>query len=182
MASNQSLIKASSVLGVTLIVFLLDWFYLIYATLHGFQTKTQEIAFGTMNLSIPLEWMPVVGVVLLSLVLWYEESSRIFPKRTGSQIDTLASLRLLRLVTCSLAVFVFVLYIPNVIASNWFWGVMSSISELHGIALSMLSTEQSYVSLNAIWGYSLSQLLASTAMVLSAWILGGLGSFRRPRR
>jgi len=182
MASNQSLVKASSVLGVTLIVFLLDWFYLNYATLHGFQTKIQEIAVGTMNLSIPIEWLPIVGVVLLSLVLWYEECSRIFPKRTGSQIDALANLRLLRLVTFSLAVFVFVLYIPNVIASNWFWSVMSSISQLHGIALYLLGTEESFVSLNAIWVYSLSQVLASTAMVLSAWILGGLGSFRRPRR
>ncbi len=181
MASSQTLIKASSVLGVTLVVFLLDWFYLIYVTLHGFQTKTQEIAFGTMNLSIPLEWLPVVGVVILSLVLWYEQSARIFPKRGGPQIDTLANLRLLRVITLSIAVFVFILYIPNVIGSNWFWGVMSSTSQLHGIALSLLSTEQSLVSLNPIWGYSLSQVLASTAMALSAWILGGLGS-RRPRR
>ncbi|HKM75480.1 MAG TPA: hypothetical protein VJZ32_03585 [Candidatus Bathyarchaeia archaeon] len=181
MAPSQTLIKASSVLGVTLVVFLLDWFYLIYVTLHGFQTKTQEIALGTMNLSIPLGWLPIVGVVLVSLVLWYEESARIFPKRGGPQIDTLANLRLLRVIAFSLAVFVFILYIPNVIGSNWFWGVMSSSSQLHGIALSLLSTEQSYLSLNPIWVYSLSQVLASAAMVVSAWILGGLGS-RRPRR
>ena len=181
MASSQSLIKASSVIGVTLIVFLLDWFYLIYVTLHGFQTKTQEIAFGTMNLSIPLEWLPIVGVVLLSLVLWYEESARIFPKRGVSQVDSLANLRLLRVITFSLAVFVFILYVPNVIGSNWFWSVMSSTSQLHGTALSLLSTEQSFVRLNPIYVYSLSQILASTAMVLSAWIIGGLGG-RRPRR
>jgi len=135
-----------------------------------------------MNLSIPLEWLPVVGVVLLSLVLWQEECSRIFPKRSGAQVDLLlANLRLLRVIMVSLAVFVFILYIPNVIGSNWFWGVMSRTSQLHGIALSLLPTEQSFVSLNPIWGYSLSQVVASTAMVLSACVIGSLGR-RRPRR
>jgi hypothetical protein len=180
MPSSQSLIKASSVLGVTVIIFLLDWFYLTYVTLHGLQPKTQVILIGTMNLSLPLEWLPIVGVVLLSLVLWYEESARIFPKR-GTQIDTLANLRLLRLITLSLTIFVFILYVPNVVGSNWFWGVMSGISELHGIASYLLATEQSFMSLDPVWVYSLSQVLASTGMVVSAWLIGGLGT-RRPRR
>ena len=178
MPSNPNLMKASSVLGGTLIVFLLDWFYLIYVTLHGLQPKNQPLALGSMSFSLPVEWLPVAGVVLLSLVLWYEESSRIFPKRGGPQIDSLANLRLLRVIAFSLAGFVFVLYVPNVLGSNWFWGVMSNISQLHGLALWLLNTEESAVQLNPVVGYSFSQILASTVMVACAWVLGGAGARR----
>jgi len=180
MPSGQSLFKASSVLGVTLIIFLLDWFYLTYVTLHGLRPKMQAVLIGTMNFSLPLEWLPVVGVVLLSLVLYYEESARIFPKR-GAQIDVLANLRFLRLIIVSLTVFVFLLYVPNVVGSNWFWGVMSGISQLHGTASYLLGTEQSFMSLDPVWVYSLSQILASTGMIVSGWLIGSLGS-RRLRR
>ncbi len=180
MASNQTLLKLCSVLGVTVVVFLLDWFYLIYVTLHGFEPRTQEVSLGSTSFALPLQWLPVLGILLLSLVLWHEESLRIFPKRGAQQSDPLASFRLLRVVAISLATFVVVLYVPNVIGSNWFWGVMSRISPMHFLAASLLNTEDSLVTLNPLWQYSLSQVLASTAMVLSAWILGGPG--RRPRR
>ena len=178
--SNPTLLKVSSVVGVTFAVFLLDWFYLMYVTVHGFETRTQKIMLGSMSFSFPLQWLPVIGIVLLSLVVWYEESARIFPRRGGLQVDPLASLRLFKVISASLAAFVLMLYLPNVLGSNWFWGVMSSVSQMHGFALSLLNTENSVVAAGPIWRYSLSQLLAATAMVLSAWIFGG--GAKRPRR
>lgn len=180
MASNQTLLKLSSVLGVTMIVFLVDWFYLIYVTLHGLQPRIQQISLESTSVSLPLQWFPVLGILLLSMVLWYEEFLRIFPKRGAQQPDPLAYLRLLRVITLSLAMFVVVLYIPNVMGSNWFWGVISNVSQMHFLASSLLHTEDSLVMLNPLWQYSMSQVLASTAMVFSAWVLGGPG--RRPRR
>ena len=181
LASNQTLLKLCSVLGVTMIVFLVDWFYLIYVTLHGLEPRIQPIPLESTSLSLPLQWLPVLGILLLSLVLWYEEFLRIFPKRGAQQSDPLQNLRLLRVITLSLAMFVVVLYIPNVMGSNWFWGVISKVSQMHFLASSVLQTEDWLVTLSPLWQYSMSQVLASTAMVLSAWVLGGPAR-RSPRR
>ena len=67
-------------------IFLLDWFYLTYVVSKGLELKTQTYALNNANLSVPLLWLPVFGVVLLSVVTWYEAYYRVFPRR-GMEID-----------------------------------------------------------------------------------------------
>jgi hypothetical protein len=172
--------KLSTVIGATVAVFLLDWFYLDYITSHAFALKTREFALGTSRLSIPLQWMPIIGVVLVSLVAWYEVTSTIFPRRAGPELDPLSNLRLLRVVLISLGAFVCVLYIPYIVGSNWFWtrlSTASGISQVHDFALSLLNTDQSAMQLDPLWQYSISQASALLAMMLAACVFG-----RAPRR
>jgi hypothetical protein len=122
----------------------------------------------------------MVGVVLVSLVAWYEVTSTIFPRRPGPEVDRLSNLRLLRVVVTSLAAFICVLYIPYVVGSNWFWARMStasSISPVHDFALSILNTDRSMMQLDPLWQYSISQASAVLAMILAASVFG-----RVPRR
>ena len=175
MPSNPTLTKISAILGVTVAVFLLDWFYVVYVTSYGFETKTQEFILGTLNFSIPLQWLPVAGVVLVSLVAWYEVTSTIFPRRAGPGLDSLSNVRLMRVVAISLAAFVCVLYIPYIVGSGWFWARMSSassISQIRDFAVSLLNTDKSMMSLDPLWQYSISQFAALMAMVFSAWVFG----------
>jgi len=181
--SNPTLTKLSAVLGVTAVIFLLDCFYVVYATSHGFMPKAQEFTLGTLNVSIPLQWLPVVGVVLVSLVAWYEVSSSIFPRRARPESDSLSGIRLMRVIAISLAAFVCVLYIPYIVGSGWFWARMSSASgipQIRDFGLSLLNTDESMMSLDPLWQYSISQFAALIAMVLSAWLFGRVG--KRPRR
>lgn len=178
MPSNPTLTKLSAMLGVTAVIFLLDWFYLMYVTSHGFIVKTQEFTFGTLNLSISLPWLPVVGVVFVAFVAWYEVSSRLFPRRAGPSLDSLSSIRLMRVAAIAVAAFAFVLYVPYIIGSGSFWARVSSasgVSQIRDIGLSMLNTDESLMSLDPLWQYSISQFAALLAMVLSAWMFGRVG-------
>jgi hypothetical protein len=177
---NPTLTRLSTVLGTTAVIFLLDWFYLAYIASKGFELKIHEFMLGTVKLSIPLQWLPVVGVVLVSFVAWFEVSFTLFPRRAAPEQDTLSILRLMRVILVSLAAFVCVLYIPYIIGSDWFWTRMSSasnISQLHDFAQSFLNAEKSVMGLDQIWQYSISQFASLLVMVSSAWIFG-----RGPRR
>ena len=163
------------VIGVTAAVFLLDWFYLAYITSHGFTAKTSEFVLGSLKFSIPIQWLPVIGVVLVSLAVWYEVTAAIFPRRVALESDQLSNLRLVRVVVISLAAFVCVLYIPYILGSVWFWARMSSassISQIHDFALSLLNTDKPVMELNPLWQYSISQASALMIMILSASIFG----------
>jgi hypothetical protein len=184
MPMNQTTMKLSSILGVTVVIVLLDWFYLSYITAHGFDLKTQQFALGGFSFSMPLQWLPVIGIVLVSLVTWYEVFARVFPRRGATEFDPLANLRLIRVIALSLALFICVLYIPYLIGSNWFWARLSdasrSFTQLVGFGLSLLKTDESAMGLNPLWQYSLSQVLATGALVFAAWAFGRVA--RRPRK
>ena len=172
--------KLSTVIGTTAVIFLLDWFYLAYMTSKGFGPKIHEFMLGSFKLSIPLQWLPLAGVVFVSFVLWYEVSCTIFPRRTAMEQDTLSNIRLLRAVVLSIAVFACVLYIPYIVGSDWFWTRLSgasSISQIRDIGLSLLNTDRAMMTLDQIWQYSISQSAALMGMVLFAWIFG-----RNPKR
>ena len=176
--------KLATIVGVTLVVFVLDWFYLIYITAHGFESKAQEFALAGFKFSIPLQWFPIIGMILVSFVGWYEVSYRIFPRRGVLELDQLANLRLLRVVIFSLASFVFVLFIPSLIGSNWLWARLSdaskSVSQLRDLGLSLLSTDESAMKLNPLWQYSITQVFAAAALVFSTWAFARVA--RRPRK
>jgi hypothetical protein len=181
--SNPTLTKLSAVVGVTAVIFLLDWFYMAYVTSHGLLSKSQEFTVGTLNVPISLPWLPVAGVALVSLVTWYEVSSKIFPRRAGPDLDSLSSIRLIRVAAISLAVFVTILYVPYIIGSAWFWARMSNasgISQIRDFAQSLLNTDESMMSLDPLWQYSISQFVALIGMLFSAWIFGRVG--KRPRK
>jgi len=184
MPINPTLKKLAAIVGVTAVLFLLDWFYVIYVTAHGFEVKAQEFALGGFKLSIPLQWLPVIGIVLVSLVGWYEVSYRLFPRRGVLELDPLANLRLLRVVIFSVALFVFILYIPSLIGSNWFWARLSdagrSISQVKGFGLSLLSTDESAMGLNPLLQYSVTQVFAGAALVFSTWAFARRQ--KRPRK
>ena len=180
MPKNPTSTRLSAVIATTAVIFLLDWFYLAYITSKGFQLKTHEFMLGTLKLSIPLQWLPVAGVVLVSFVAWYEVSFTIFPRRAAPEQDTISNVRLMRVILLSLAAFVCVLYVPYIIGSDWFWARMSSasnISQIRDFGLSVLNTDKALMGLDQIWQYSISESAALIVMVFSAWLFG-----RTPKR
>jgi hypothetical protein len=177
---NPTSTRLSTIIGTTAVIFLLDWFYLTYMTSKGFEPKIHEFMLGTFKLSIPIQWLPVGGVLLVSLVAWYEVSFTIFPRRVALEQDSLSTLRLMRAVLLSIAVFVSVLYIPYIIGSDWFWARLSSvssISQIRDVGQYLLNTDQTLMGLDQIWQYSISQSAALMSMVLFALIFG-----RSPKR
>jgi multisubunit Na+/H+ antiporter MnhC subunit len=178
MASNSTA-KLLSVIGVTLVVLLIDLLSVLYATSHGLNVNANSLALD--GLALPLQWLPFIGVVLVSLVVWYEAFARIFPRRSGPEADPLARLRLLRAIVIALAAFACLLFIPYLLGSNWFWTKLShlsrSISQLRDFGTWLLSTEAQFTGLDPIWQYSTLQILSAGAMVLVAWIFT-----RQPRR
>lgn len=180
MPKNPTSTRLSTIIATTAVIFLLDWFYLAYMTSKGFEPKIHEFMLGTFKLSIPIQWLPVLGVLLVSFVVWYEVSFTIFPRRVALEQDTLSNIRLMRAVVISIAVFVSVLYIPYIVGSDWFWARLSSvssISQIRDLGQSLLNTDQTLMGLDQIWQYSISQSAALMCMVLFAFILG-----RSPKR
>jgi hypothetical protein len=174
MAMRSSRIKLSSILGVTAVIFALDWLCLIYMTSKGFYLKTQNLMTGSLNVSVPLQWLPVFGVVFLSLVTWYEAYYRLFPRR-GMEADPLARIRLARAIVFSLTLFVIFLYVPALLHSGWLWTSMSvmgkNVAAVRDFGNSLLSNMGSLLTMDELWLYSLSQILASAFMVFGAWVL-----------
>ena len=88
MASNRSS-KLSLILGVTIIVLLLDLLFVFYMTSHGLGAMPNELTIG--GVGIQLQWLPVLGVLIVSLVAWFDTSlTRIFPGWIGPEVDPLA--------------------------------------------------------------------------------------------
>jgi len=176
LASNRSS-KLSSVVGVTVIVLLLDLLFVFYMTSHGLN-PTNELKMG--GVGIQLQWLPVLGVLLVSLVAWYDAFTRIFPRWVGPEVDPLARMRLMRAVALSLAVFVCFLYVPFLLGSNWFWDGASalsrSVTQFRGFGNWLLGVESPLLSLDPLWQYSVTQILACGAMISFTW------AFARPMR
>lgn len=173
--------KLTSVLVVSVMVLILDWIFMNYATTHGFDMKTQPVTLSGFTLQLPLQWLPVLGVLLVALVSWYEVSERIFPRRPGPEGDPLATARTIRVIAFSLAAFILVLYVPFLLGSGWFWDQMSSlsgnISQFRDFALSLLHTGEPLMKSDPLLQYSAIQLLATAAMITVAWLFS-----RTPRR
>jgi hypothetical protein len=177
---NPTSTRLSTIIGTTAVIFVLDWFYLAYMTSKGFEPMIHVFMFGTLKVPVPIQWLPVVGVMFVSFVAWYEISFAIFPRRVALERDTLSNIRLMRAVVLSIAVFVGVLYIPYIIGSDWFWARLSSvssISQIRDLGQSLLNTDQALMRLDQMWQYSISQSSALLCMVLFALVLG-----RSPRR
>ena len=184
MASNINRTKALWAVGIAAVIGALDWFYMFYITSFTLQVKTQTVDVGGFRFLIPIQWLPIVGVFLATLVAWLEVSDKIFPRRSGPEIDQLGYARLLRAVAFSVMTFVCVLYIPYLLGSNWFWTEVSrlghSIPQLLDIGPALLNTQEPAMTLNSLWQYSISQVLATAAMVLVAWAFSR--TTRRPRK
>jgi len=178
MVSN-SVVKPLSVIGVTVVVLLIDLLSVLYATSHGLNVASDSLTLGSFALQ--LQWLPFIGIAILSLVVWYEVFTRIFPRRAGPGVDPLAQLRLLRVIVVALAAFACILFIPYLLGSYWFWAKLSHLSRLlgqfRGFGSWLLNTEAQFTALDAIWQYSTLQILAAGAMVFVAWIFT-----RQPRR
>jgi hypothetical protein len=172
MSSISSAGKLSTILGMTAGVFLLDLFYMLYITAHGFELKPFTVA--GLNIPIPVQWLPVFGMVFLAFVLAFEIADRIFPRR-GLNVDQLGAMRLFRALVVSLVLFTCVLYIPYLIGSNWFWARLSDLSrnipQVQGFSQAILNTDESAMTLNAVWQYAASQLAAALVLVLSGFAL-----------
>ncbi len=182
--AGSNLTKITSVVGVSLLLFLFDWFFMVYSTAHGFEVKTQNFPLGGFNLQLPLQWLSVIGVLLVSLVVWYEVSAQIFPRRAGPEVDPLGNARIMRVIVFSLTTFVCILYIPYLLGSNWFWSEMSGagriVTQLRDFGLSLLHTQEPAMTLYPLWQYSITQILATGAMVTVAWLFSRTA--RRPRK
>jgi len=174
LATSSFTIRLSSILGVSVLIFLLDWFYLTYVISKGLELKTQTLTLSSVNVSVPLLWLPIFGVVLLSLVTWYEAYYRIFPRR-GMEINPMGRMRLVRAIAFSTTLFILVLFVPAFIGSNWFWTGLSAAGKGSALVLgfgnSLLNGVQSLMTMNLLWQYSLSQTLAAAVMVLGVWAL-----------
>lgn len=183
MSSTSPLTKWPTIIGVTVLLVLLDAFFIIYVTSYGLEAKSQIVP-GGANIGLPLPWVPLLGVVLLSLVTWYEAYYRVFPRRGVFEIDPLGKLRFLRAVVFSITMFVIVLFLPYLIGSNWFWARISEtgrgVTQVHDFGLSLLNSVESMMGLNQIWQYALSQILAPAVMIFGAWAFAR--STRRQRK
>ena len=172
MAARSHATQLPSILGVTAVIFLLDWFYLLYADSHGLELA-QTPTINGVTFPIPVEWLPVIGVLLLSLVTWYEAYYRVFPRR-GS-IDRSSRIRLIRAIVFSIALFVLVLYLPSLLGSGWIWSRISatgrSVTQIRDLGNFMLKSFGSVIGLDTLWAYSTTQILASAVMVLCAYAL-----------
>ena len=177
LASNRSS-KLSLILGVTIIVLLLDLLFVFYMTSHGLGAMTNELSIG--GIGIQLQWLPVLGVLIVSLVAWYDAFTRIFPRWVGPEVDPLARMRLIRVITLSLTIFACFLYLPFLLGSNWFWDGVSAMSraaiQFQGFGNWLLSVETPVLSLDPLWQYSITQILACGAMICFTW------AFARPTR
>jgi len=184
MASSISRAKPTVVVGISVIVAALDWFYMFYITSYNFEAKIQNLEFGGLRLAIPIQWLPVLGVFLVTLVAWYEVSARLFPRRAGPETDPLVGARLMRAIVFSVMAFVLVLYVPYLLGSVWFWAKVSkigrSLPQVLGIGRSLLNTLEPLMTMNPLWQYSISQILATAAMVVVAWATARI--VRRPRK
>jgi hypothetical protein len=166
MASRSRTVQYSSILEVTFVIFLLDFFFVLYEESHG-------LNLGNTYSPFPLDWLPLIGVVVLSLTTWYEAYFRIFPRR-GIEVDPLGRLRLARAVILSLTLFVIVLYVPALVRSNWFWagiaGAGRSFIQMRGLGNSLLNGFAPLFTFDPVWQYASSQVLASIVMVFGAWV------------
>jgi len=163
-------------------VLLLDLLFVFYIIAHGLNPMTNELNIG--GVSIQLQWLPVLGVLIVSLVAWNDAFTRIFPRWIGPEGDPLARLRLIRVITLSLAVFVCFLYLPFLLGSNWFWNGASalsrSITQFRSFENWLLGVEAPLLSLDPLWQYSATQILACGAMICFTWVFAR--STRRLRK
>lgn len=174
MASNPNLVKVSTIAGTSVLVLLLDLFFLTYMTSYHLVAKVQDLHLGGFTLGIPIQWLPVIGVFLVALVVWSDVFTRIFPRRTGPETDQLGNMRIMRVIALSMMAFVCVLYVPYVFGSNWFLTTLShlsrSVSSFIGVGMFLVS-QQALMTMNPVWQYAASQVLATGAMVVVAWAL-----------
>jgi uncharacterized membrane protein len=184
MAWSSTRARSISVVGISAVIAALDWFYMFYITSYNFEVKTQNFEFGGFTLVMPIQWLPVLGVFLVTFVAWYEVSARIFPRRAGPETDPVATARLMRAFALSVMTFVCVLYIPYLLGSAWFWAKLSklgrSVPQVLGMGRSLLNTQEPFMTLDPLWQYSISQILATAAMVMVAWAFSRTA--RRPRK
>jgi hypothetical protein len=182
MASTGEGQKALFAVGIAVVIGLVDWFFMYYMTSFTFQTKPFDV--GSFKLPFAVQWLPVLGVVLATFVAWFEASARIFPRRGGPVPDPLGYARLFRAVGFSLMAFICVLYIPYILGSNWFWAGVSNLShssaQVEGFGVSLLKAQEPMMTLNPLWQYSVSQMVATAAMVVVAWSFSRTP--RRPRK
>ena len=172
----------SSVLGVTVIVVLIELLLVFYVTSYGFGSATGGIVLA--GTTIQLQWLPVVGMVIVSLAAANDAFTRIFPRWLGPEADPTGRLRFARAVAFSVFAFVCFLYLPYLFGSGWFWHHLSHVSHvlspLQGFGTWLENVELPIVSLNAVYQYSITQILASAAFVLVGWALAR--PVKRPRR
>jgi len=168
--------------GWTVLVVLLDLLLVFYVMSHGFESMANQLVIG--GFSLQLEWLPLLGVLIVSLAVWSDAFTRIFPRWLGPDADPMARLRLMRVITMSLTAFVCFLYIPYLLGSNWFWLRLSHLSHVIGSLKAFGSwlenLEMPVLSLDPAWQYSITQVLACAALVLFAW--GFARPAKRPRR
>jgi len=181
LASNRAS-KVSYIVGWTVVVVLLDLLLVLYVVSHGFEPLTNGITVGGFTLQ--LQWLPLVGVVIVAFSVWTDVFTRIFPRWLGPETDPMARQRLMRVVTVSLTVFVCVLYLPYLLGSYWFWRHLSQashvIGQLQGVGDWLETLEMPILTLNPVWQYSVTQILACAALGLFAWALARPA--KRPRR
>ena len=160
-------------LGWTLAVVLLDLLLVFYVMTHGFESTTSGLTIGGFTLQ--LQWLPLVGVLIVALAVWSDAFTRILPRWLGPEADPMARLRLLRVATISLTAFVCLLYIPYLLGSDWFWRHLSKLSHtitpLQGFGNWLGTVEAPVLALNPVWQYATTQVLACLALVFCAWIM-----------
>jgi hypothetical protein len=163
-------------------VILLDLLFVFYVMSHGFAPMTKGILVG--GLSIQLQWLPVLGILIVSIASLSDSFTSIFPRWLGPGTDPVARLRLMRVITVSLMAFVCFLYLPYLLGSSWFWLHLShashAIGPLQGFGAWLENIEAPILSLDSVWQYSTAQILASAAFIFCAWALARPA--KRPRK
>lgn len=181
LASNLAS-KACSVLGATVIIILIDLLLMFYVLAHGFGSTSNGVIVGGIN--VQLQWLPLLGVLFVSLAAFYDAFTRVFPRWLKPEVDPIARLRFMRVVAVCVAAFTCVLYLPYLLGSSWFWLHLSHVShlihQLQGFGAWLENVEMPILSLNAVWQYAATQVLATATLVVFAWALARPA--KRPKR
>lgn len=161
---------------------LIDLLLIFYVLTHGFGSKGSGST--AVGLNLQLQWLPLVGVLFVSLAAFYDAFTRIFPRWLGPEADPLARLKFVRVVAVCIAAFACLLYLPFLLGSSWFWLHLSHVShaihQLQGFGTWLERVEMPILSLDAVWQYAATQILATAALILFAWALAR--PTKRPKR
>jgi hypothetical protein len=148
------------------------WLYVDYALRHGVEIQYATQNVGGFSIAFPLILFAVIGlaVVAASIGAYQAKQTATNPK----QRPGLQKWRMLRATLWPLFFFSLILYVPSVLATDWFWKIAGAtsraITQLRDPLQNLTSTAESLAGLSSVQSLALFQTLAVGVMTLTALV------------
>lgn len=155
----------------TIIAVGIELLFFAYMMGRGLVDESFTMSFGILKIPLSIAFFLSMGNAILLLVLWisvFENTAYVMTGPDKSVRRLLYPIRMVRAASLILAPFTFVLFIPYIIQSSWFIGLMSS------LATSVPSLKQSIINFYQ-WSFGVGRMDASTRFVASQ-LLAALSS------